>query len=174
MCHCGVPVHGSGPCPAGFKCSFDRSHEFQGGCYKEIVASCNRAAVWLSTATMFCIVNLKVCDGDATAVNEQVNRMYFVCVRLVQARFASTRSCVRNMSLSKLVASLSCFLPGCRVSRTTFASPPASTRASGCSSLACVRALDHASQYVIQADVDLLFECTGPYHAPTIMEVLGR
>ena len=44
-----------------------------------MVASCNRAAVWLSTATLFCIVELKVCDGDATAVNEQVNRMYFVC-----------------------------------------------------------------------------------------------
>ena len=56
----------------------------------------------------------------------------------------------------------------------TFASPPASTRASGCSFLAWVRALDHASQYVIQADVDLLLECTGPYYAPTIRDVLGR
>ena len=44
-----------------------------------MIASCDRAAVWLSTAAVFCIVDLEVCNCYATAVNEQVNRMYFVC-----------------------------------------------------------------------------------------------
>ena len=56
----------------------------------------------------------------------------------------------------------------------TFASPPAITRASGCSFLACVRALDHAAQYEMHAAIVRLFEFTGPYHAPMISEVLGR
>ena len=97
-----------------------------------------------------------------------------LCVRLVQAVFASSRSCVLSMCFSKLLASLSCFLSGCRVPRMTFASPPATLRASGYSFLACVRAVDHATRYAIHATIVLLFECTGPYHAPTIMEVLGK
>ena len=56
----------------------------------------------------------------------------------------------------------------------TFASPPANIRASGYSFLACVRAFDHATQYAMHAAMVLLFEFTGPYHAPIIMEVLGR
>ena len=97
-----------------------------------------------------------------------------LCVRLLHAMFASSRSCVFSIYFSKLSASLSCFLPGCRVLRMTFASPPAITRASGCSLLACVRALDHAAQYAMHAAIVLLFEFTGPYHAPIIREVLGR
>ena len=111
-------------------------------------------------------VMLRLCTSRSIACT--------LCVRLVQARFASSRSCARRMSSSKLVASLSCLLPICRVSRITFASPPASTSASGYSFLSWSRALEHAYPYLTHAVVDLLLECTGPYHAPTISDVLGR
>ena len=62
-----------------FKCAFNRSHDVQGGCHKEVVTPCNGATVWLSTAAVLSIVNFKVRNGDATAVNSQVNCVYLMC-----------------------------------------------------------------------------------------------
>ena len=44
-----------------------------------MIAACNGAAVRLSAATVFRIVNLELCNGDATTVDKQVNRMDFMC-----------------------------------------------------------------------------------------------
>ena len=44
-----------------------------------MIATCNGATLWLSTAAILSIMNFEVRDGNATAVYEQVNCVHFMC-----------------------------------------------------------------------------------------------